>query len=97
MTRDLHDIIVQPILTEKLTEMRETQRKIGFLVRGDASKVEIKKAAERALKVKIEKVNVMNVLGKTKRIGRLAGKKPDWKKAIVTLKEGERLELFEGV
>lgn len=97
MIRDLHDIIVQPILTEKLTEMRETQRKIGLLVRGDANKVEIKKAAERALKVKIDKVNVMNVLGKTKRIGRLTGKKPDWKKAIVTLKEGERLELFEGV
>jgi len=97
MTRDLHDVIVQPILTEKLTEMRESQRKIGLLVRGDANKVEIKKAAELALKVKIEKVNVMNVLGKTRRIGRLAGKKPDWKKAIVTLKEGERLELFEGV
>ncbi|HLG44317.1 MAG TPA: 50S ribosomal protein L23 [Nitrospirales bacterium] len=97
MTRDWHDVIVRPLLTEKLTDLRETQRKVGMLVRADANKVEIKKAAEHALKVKIEKVNVMNVLGKTRRIGRLSGKKPDWKKAIVTVKAGEKLEIFEGV
>ena len=97
MTRGAHDIIVRPILTEKLTELRETQRKIAVLVWADANKVEIKKAAEQALKVKVEKVNVMNGLGKTKRIGRMTGKKPDWKKAIVTMKAGEKLELFEGV
>ena len=97
MTRGAHDIIIRPILTEKLTELRETQRKVGLLVRVDANKVEIKKAAEHALKVRVEKVNVMHVLGKTRRIGRLAGKKPDWKKAIVTLKAGEKVEIFEGV
>jgi large subunit ribosomal protein L23 len=97
MTRDAHDIILRPILTEKLTELRETQRKIGILVRRDANKVEIKKAAERALKVKIVKVNVLNGMGKARRIGRLTGKKPDWKKAIVTMKAGEKLEMFEGV
>jgi len=97
MTRHAFDIIVRPILTEKLTEMRETERKIGLLVRADANKVEIKKAAEEALNVKIEKVNVMNVGGKARRIGRMTGTKPDWKKAIVTLKPGEKLEFFEGV
>lgn len=97
MTRGMHDIIVRPILTEKLTELRETQNKIALLVRADANKVEIKKAAEQALKVKVEKVNVMNALGKVRRIGRMTGKKPDWKKAIVTMKAGEKLELFEGV
>jgi large subunit ribosomal protein L23 len=97
MSRDAQDIIRRPILTEKLTELRETQRKIGLLVRSDANKVEIKKAAEQALKVKIEKVNVLNGMGKMRRIGRLAGKKPDWKKAIVTMKAGEKLEIFEGV
>jgi large subunit ribosomal protein L23 len=97
MTRNVFDIIVRPILTEKLTEMRETQRKIGLLVRADANKVEIKKATERALNVKVEKVSVMNVGGKARRIGRMTGKKPDWKKAIVTLKAGEKLEFFEGV
>jgi large subunit ribosomal protein L23 len=97
VTRAPHDIIVRPILTEKLTELRETQRKIAMLVRADANKVEIKKAVEITLKVKIEKVNVMNVMGKTRRMGRMSGKKPDWKKAIVTMKAGEKLELFEGV
>ena len=97
MTRGAHDLIIRPILTEKLTDLRETQRKIAILVRSDANKVEIKKAAEQALKVKIEKVNVMNVMGKVRRIGRMSGKKPDWKKAIVTMKPGEKLELFEGV
>ncbi len=97
MTRNAFDIIVRPLLTEKLTEMRESQRKIGLLVRADANKVEIKKATERSLNVKVEKVSVMNIGGKTRRIGRMAGKKPDWKKAIVTLKPGEKLEFFEGV
>ena len=97
MTREAHDIILRPILTEKLTELRETQRKIGLLVRGDANKVEIKKAAQLALKVKIEKVHVLRGSGKIRRIGRLTGKKADWKKAIVTMKAGEKLEIFEGV
>ena len=97
MSREPQDIILRPILTEKLTELRETQRKVGMLVRPDANKVEIKKAAEQVLKVKIDKVNVINGMGKTRRIGRLAGKKPDWKKAIVTIKAGEKLEIFEGV
>jgi large subunit ribosomal protein L23 len=97
MKREAHSIIIRPILTEKLTELREAQRKIGILVRADANKVEIKKAAEEVLKVKIEKVNVLNGMGKIRRIGRLSGKKPDWKKAIVTMKAGEKLEIFEGV
>jgi large subunit ribosomal protein L23 len=97
MMRDAHDVIVRPILTEKLTELRETQGKIGIRVRADATKIEIRKAAELALKVKITKVNVLNGMGKTRRIGRLSGKKPDWKKAIVTMKAGEKLEMFEGV
>ena len=97
MIRNARDIIIRPLLTEKLTEMRESQHKIGLLVRADANKVEIKKATELALNAKVEKVNVMNVGGKVRRIGRMAGKKPDWKKAIVTLKPGEKLEIFEGV
>ena len=97
MTRNARDIIIRPLLTEKLTEIRESQRKIGLLVRADANKVEIKKATELALNAKVEKVNVINVGGKARRIGRMAGKKPDWKKAIVTLKPGEKLEIFEGV
>jgi len=67
------------------------------VVRSEANRIQIKRAVESALKVRVERVNVLNVMGKTKRLGRFAGKKPDWKKAIVTLKEGEKLEMYEGV
>src|SRR2546427_9117283 len=97
MTREVLDVIIRPLLTGKLTDMRENQRKMGLLVRADANKVEIKKATERAMNVKVEKVSVMNVGGKIRRIGRMVGKKPDLKKAIVTMKPGEKLEIFEGV
>lgn len=95
MKRSPYEILIQPLLTEKITAMREQANKVGFLVRRDANRIEIKQAVEAALKVKVERVRVLNVTGKTKRLGRFSGKRPDWKKAIVTLKEGEKLELYE--
>ena len=92
-----HDVLLQPLLTEKITAMRESANKVGFLVRRDANRIQIKRAVEAALKVRVERVNVLTVKGKTKRLGRFSGKRPDWKKAIVTLKEGEKLELYESV
>ncbi|MGH7205186.1 MAG: 50S ribosomal protein L23 [Nitrospiraceae bacterium] len=97
MKRGLHDVLLRPLLTEKITAMRESGNKVGFVVRSEANRIQIKRAVESALKVRVERVNVLNVMGKTKRLGRFAGKKPDWKKAIVTLKEGEKLEMYEGV
>jgi len=97
MSRRTQDILVRPFLTEKMTAMRESANKVGFIVRGDANRIEIKRAVETVLKVKVEKVNVLNVMGKIKRLGRFAGKRPDWKKAIVTLKEGEKLDMYESV
>jgi len=97
MMRAPFDILIRPLLTEKMTALRESANKFAFLVRPDASRVEIKRAVETALKVKVDRVNVMNVMGKTKRLGRFAGKRPDWKKAIVTLKKGEKLEMYESV
>ncbi|WP_447984208.1 50S ribosomal protein L23 [Nitrospira sp. Nam74] len=97
MKHDHQDVLVSPLLTEKLTAMRETSNKVGFVVRGNANRIEIKRAVESALKVRVERVHVMNVPGKVKRLGRFVGKRPDWKKAIVTLKEGEKLEMYEGV
>jgi large subunit ribosomal protein L23 len=97
MKRQPYEILIQPLLTEKITAMREQHNKVGFLVRRDANRIEIKQAVEAALKVRVERVNVMNVAGKTKRLGRFAGKRADWKKAIVTLKKGEKLELYESV
>jgi large subunit ribosomal protein L23 len=97
MKREPHDVLVRPLLTEKITALRESANKVGLVVRGDANRIEIKQAVEAALKVRVERVNVMNVRGKLKRLGRFAGRRPNWKKAIVTLKAGEKLELYESV
>ena len=97
MKRDPQDVLVSPLLTEKLTAMRESGNKVGFVVRGNANRIELKRAVESALKVRVERVHVMNVPGKMKRLVRFAGKRPDLKKAIVTLKAGEKLEMYEGV
>jgi large subunit ribosomal protein L23 len=97
MKREPHNVLVRPLLTEKITALRESANKIGLVVRGDANRIEIKQAVESALKVRVERVNVMNVRGKLKRLGRFAGRRPNWKKAIVTLKAGEKLELYESV
>ncbi|MGB3941922.1 MAG: 50S ribosomal protein L23 [Candidatus Manganitrophaceae bacterium] len=91
-----HDLIVCPVVTEKSTLLREKENKYSFSVRLKVNKKEVKKAIEETLNVKVEKVHIVNVIGKEKRLGRFVGKRPDWKKAIVTLKEGEKLTLFEG-
>lgn len=89
------DVLIRPLLTEKITALREAHNKVGFLVHPDANRIEIKRAVETALKVRVERVNVINMPGKLKRMGRFAGRRPDWKKAIVTLKAGEKLEMYE--
>lgn len=95
MKVDLRKILVQPLLTEKVTAMREQSNTVGFLVHPDANRIQIKQAVETLLKVKVERVNVLNVRGKIKRLGRFSGKRSDWKKAFVKLREGEKLELYE--
>ena len=95
MKLDMHAVLVQPLLTEKLTSIREATNTVGFIVHPDANRVQIKQAVETLLKVKVARVNVMNVLGKVKRLGRFSGKRSDWKKAFVTLKKGEKLEMYE--
>jgi large subunit ribosomal protein L23 len=95
MNIDLHKVLIQPLLTEKVTALREGSNTVGFLVHRDANRVQIKQAVETLLKVKVERVNVLNVQGKIKRLGRFSGKRADWKKAFVKLKEGEKLELYE--
>lgn len=91
----MHRVLVQPLLTEKITGLREKTNTVGFVVHPEANRVQIKQAVEALLKVKVEKVNIMNVRGKVKRLGRFSGKRSDWKKAFVTLKEGEKLEMYE--
>jgi len=92
---DMHDILIKPIITEKTTMLMQ-DGKYTFQVPLTANKVEIRKAVEGIFKVKVEKVATLRVMGKMKRMGKYIGKRPDYKKAIVTLKEGESIEFFEG-
>jgi large subunit ribosomal protein L23 len=96
MRVDPHDVLIAPLLTEKSTRLREAHNQISFMVSPRANKSEVKKAVEEALKVKVDSVNIVNVRGKTKRLGRFEGREPSWKKGIVTLKAGQKLDLFEG-
>jgi len=94
---EVNQIIKKILLTEKTTLAREESNKYVFEVDRRANKVEIAKAVERLFKVKVVDVHVMHVLGKKKRMGRIMGRKSSWKKAIVTLTAGNRIEMLEGV
>ena len=94
--KEAQKIIIRPLITEKSTQQKEESRQYVFEVHRDANKIEIQSAVERLFKVKVLQVRTSNVLGKVKRLGRRYGKRPDWKKAIVTLKEGDRIDFFEG-
>jgi large subunit ribosomal protein L23 len=91
----IYGVIRYPVLTERSTDLRERLNKVTLVVDLNANKVEIKRAVEETLKVKVLKVNILRVEGKKKRLGRFEGKRSDWKKAVVTLKEGEKLGIFE--
>ena len=93
----IYDVIKRPVITEKGSRIKEEQNKIVLEVATEANKAEIKKAVETVFKVKVEKVTTMNVMGKKKRIGLRHGVRSDWKKAVVTLKEGQTVEYLEGV
>lgn len=92
-----HDVIRRALITEKGTKMRETGNRFLFEVHPDANKLEIKAAVEEIFGVSVEKVRTLNLLGKMKRMGRNEGRRPAWKKAIVTLREGDNIDLFEEV
>ncbi len=94
--KELQTIIRRPLVTEKSTQQKDANRQYVFEVYPGANKIEIQHAVERLFKVKVQEVRTLNVLGKMKRQGRRYGKRPDWKKATVTLKEGFRIDFFEG-
>lgn len=95
--RPYSKVVLRPLLTEKNAALKEAQNKVVFEVAPDANKIEIKKAVEEAFQVSVQSVNVLNVRGKLKRVGRKLGRRRNWRKAIVTLKEGSTIEFFEGV
>lgn len=91
-----YDIVVKPIITEKSSLLKDTGNQYVFEVQRDANKIEIKKAVEKLFKVKVVSVCVANFEGKKKRVGKFAGKKPDWKKAVVKLSPKDKITIFEG-
>jgi large subunit ribosomal protein L23 len=92
-----YEIIRGPIITEKGTIQKELNNQLTFEVDRRANRVEIRHAVEKVFNVRVEKVRTMQIKGKVKRLGRTMGRRRDWKKAIVTLAEGQNIEFFEGV
>jgi len=93
----LEDLILSPVITEKGAAAGEKSNQLVFRVHPRASKHKIRLAIEELFKVTVVKVRTLNFIGKERRRGRIVGRKPNWKKAYVTLKEGDRIEFFEGV
>ena len=93
----LTEVIRRPLITEKTTIMREDGLTLAFQVAVSATKVEVKQAVEQLFKTKVASVRTLIVHGKTKRQGRFVGQRPDWKKAYVRLRSGEKMpEFLEG-
>jgi large subunit ribosomal protein L23 len=95
--KSAESVIVRPLLTEKGTRLRERDRQILFEVASDASRTEVRRAVETLFNVKVTGVRTQIVRGKVRRMGRFVGRRPNWKKAIVTLEPGKTIEFFEGV
>ncbi|MEE8318944.1 MAG: 50S ribosomal protein L23 [Dehalococcoidales bacterium] len=92
----LYNVLVRPLITEKNTFL-QALNKYAFEIAKEANKPQVKQAVEKTFKVKVITVNVSTVPGKTKRVGRRMVQTRSWKKAIVTLKAGDKIEIFEGV
>ena len=97
--KNFYQILKRPILTEKMLKLQETKRQYAFEVEKNANKISIKHAIQKKFDVTVENVNTVYVKGKSKRLntrrGITRGKRPDWKKAIVTLREGDSIDFFE--
>lgn len=95
--RDPRQVIVRPVVTEETTILADERGAYAFIVDRNANKIEIRNAVEKLFGVKVLEVRTMNYRGKWRRVGRSIGRRPGYKKAIVTLAEGERIDVYEGV
>ena len=95
--KDPFDIVKRPVVTEKSNLMTEGKNKVVFQVAVHANKIEIKKAISSIFNVEVLDVHTVSMRGKKRRLRFKEGKRPDWKKAVVTLREGDKIEFFEGV
>lgn len=93
----IHDVIQRPLVTEKSTLGREERNEVAFAVDPRASKHDVRRAVEELFSVRVADVRTMRMPRKTRRVGRFIGHRPEWKKAIVRLAEGQTIEFFEGV
>lgn len=91
-----YEVVRKPLLTEKGTRLKDEANQYLFQVARTASKIEIKQAIEQLFKVTVLDVRTLRVRGKVKRLGRFEGRRPDWKKAVATLKPGDSIDLYEG-
>lgn len=91
------EVIKRPLVTEKGNLLKELYRQYSFEVNPDANKYQVKDAVESLFKVHVADVKTIRIRGKNRRVGKHIGKRSNWKKAIVTLKEGEKIEFFEGI
>ena len=96
MNLPIQDVVKRPLITEKSERGREAAQQYAFEVHRDATKIQVKGAVEKLFGVHVTAVRTSIARGKNKRVGRNLGRRPNWKKAIVTLKEGEKISLFEG-
>ena len=95
--RSVSQILIRPLVTEKSHEQLDRHGAYTFVVANDANKIEIAGAIEKQFNVKVKDVRTMRYAGKEKRMGKWVGRKASWKKAVVTLAEGDSIEIFEGV
>lgn len=93
--REPRRVVLRPIVTEKATGLKDSHNQVTFHVAMDANKVEVRQAIETIFRVKVVDVRTQVVFGKVKRMGRFTGRRPTWKKAVVTLGPGSKIELFE--
>lgn len=95
--RSPREVIVRPVVTERSTALGDERDAFTFIVAEDANKIEIRRAVEELFDVKVKSVNTMRYRGKLRRVGRAIGRRASYKKAIVTLAEGERIDVYEGI
>ena len=96
MSRAARDILIRPLITEESSILQAEQNKYTFEVHRSATKIDIRNAIENMFDVSVSSVRTMTYAGKDRRVGRSVGRRPDWKKAIVKLAEGEELDMFKG-
>lgn len=96
MNLAIQEVVKRPLITEKNEQARASARQFAFEVHRDATKIQVKQAVEKLFNVHVLAVRTAVARGKNKRVGRSVGRRPNWKKAFVTLKEGETIALFEG-